>query len=113
MLVVILPPFRNEKDINLCFDGWLLGEAQKQGARVENERVSGINFERGAKIEVNGRTREYDLVVLASGVNTKSMPVCEKAAICPGTPRLWTAVPKTFPPEVSFALISLPFIGYL
>ncbi len=59
----------------ISFDGWLLEQARKQGAKVENQRVSGIYFEHGAIIEVAGRREEYDLVVLASGINTKPIPV--------------------------------------
>ncbi len=59
----------------ISFDGWLLEQAQKQGVKMENQRVSGIYLEQGATIEVAGRRLEYDLVVLASGINTKPIPV--------------------------------------
>lgn len=64
---------RHKPDIS--FDGWLLGQAQRRGARVENQRVSRIRLGREARIEVAGETIEYDLVVLATGVNSKAIPI--------------------------------------
>ena len=55
----------------VSFDGWLLGEAQKRGARVEYETVSRINLKRETALDVAGKMLRYDLVVLASGVQTK------------------------------------------
>ncbi|MDP2729809.1 MAG: FAD-dependent oxidoreductase [Dehalococcoidales bacterium] len=52
------------------FDDWLLGQAEKRGARVQRERVTSIYPGREAGIEVGGKELKYDLVVLASGVNT-------------------------------------------
>ena len=57
------------------FDGWLLRQAQKRGARVENQPVSRIYLEHEAKVEVACKKLEYDLVVLASGVNTEPVPI--------------------------------------
>ncbi len=51
------------------FDGWLLEQAEKHGTVVERERVDSINLGQKVRIEVAGRELEYDLVVLASGVN--------------------------------------------
>jgi NADH dehydrogenase len=59
----------------VSFDGWLLKEAQKQGVSIENQTVSGINLEREAGVEIAGKYLEYDLVVLASGVSTKPIPI--------------------------------------
>lgn len=59
----------------ISFDGWLLTRAQTQGARVENQTVSCIYIENQASVEVAGKKLGYDLVVLASGVNTKPVPV--------------------------------------
>ncbi len=59
----------------ISLDGWLLRQAQRQGVRVENQKVSRIYLEHGASVEVAGRNLEYDLVVLASGVSTNPIPV--------------------------------------
>ena len=59
----------------ISFDGWLLREAQKRGVRVENERVSRIYLGEEAGLEVAGEKLGYDLVVLASGVNRKPIPI--------------------------------------
>jgi flavin-dependent dehydrogenase len=51
----------------ISFDGWLLNQAQRQGANVENRRVSGIYLGDEVGIKVAGKKLRYDLVVLASG----------------------------------------------
>lgn len=63
--------FRNP----ISFDGWLLGEAQSQGVMVENQRVSRVYLEPQARVEVEEKKLTYDLVVLASGVNTKPIQI--------------------------------------
>ncbi|MBI3931624.1 MAG: FAD-dependent oxidoreductase [Chloroflexi bacterium] len=60
---------------SISFDGWLLGQAQKQGVRVENQRVSHIYLAPETKVEVAGKKLDFDLVVLASGVNIKVVPI--------------------------------------
>ncbi len=58
------------------FDGWLLRQAQKCGVKVENQTVSHVYLDEEAKkIGVAGEKIEYDLIVLASGVNTKAVPI--------------------------------------
>ena len=59
----------------ISFDGWLLRECQRQGVRVENQAVSHIYLEQEASVEVAGKKLKYDLVVLASGVNTKPVTI--------------------------------------
>ena len=59
----------------ISFDGWLIRQAQKRGARVENETVSRVYLEQQVKIEVAGKQLGYDLVVLASGVNAKPIQI--------------------------------------
>jgi len=59
----------------ISFDGWLLRQAQKQGAKVENQAVTHIYQGQEARVEVGGEVLRYDLVVLASGVNTKPVPI--------------------------------------
>lgn len=57
------------------FDGWLLGEAQKKGAKIEFERVSHVHIGEKAGLQVAGKELECDLVVLATGVNTKHIEI--------------------------------------
>ena len=59
----------------ISFDGWLLRQAEQRGAKVDNQPVSRIYLEHETKVEVAGKNLEYDLVVLASGVNAKSIPI--------------------------------------
>jgi len=56
----------------ISFDGWLLEQARKRGVNVENQVVSRIYLEKEVKVEVAGEQLEYDLIVLASGINAKS-----------------------------------------
>lgn len=60
----------------ISFDGWLMGQVQERGeVEIRSESVTGIDLGSGARIEVAGETREYDLIVLASGVNAKPIPI--------------------------------------
>jgi NADH dehydrogenase len=59
----------------VSFDGWLLREAQKRGARVDNRTVSSVDLGGPTTVQVDGKRLTYDLVVLASGVNAKPIPV--------------------------------------
>jgi len=70
---------------SVSLDGWLLSQAQKQGAKVESKTVSRISLTRNPLIEVEGRNLEYDLIVLASGMNTKSIPITGLEYIPPKT----------------------------
>ncbi|MFC1964801.1 FAD-dependent oxidoreductase [Chloroflexota bacterium] len=69
----------------MSFDGWLLEQAQKQDVKIENQRVSGIDLEQGIIVEVSGTKLEYDLIVLATGVNAKTIPVLGIGYIPPKT----------------------------
>ncbi len=64
-----------EKDVT--FDGWLLRQAEKRGARVENRNVSIIRVSSGeeAEIETAREKIHYDLVALATGVNAKVLRI--------------------------------------
>jgi NADH dehydrogenase len=53
------------------FDGWLLAETQKQGVRVEDRRIESILAGRPMRLRVADEIRDYDLIVLATGVNAK------------------------------------------
>ncbi|MBI4267518.1 MAG: FAD-dependent oxidoreductase, partial [Chloroflexi bacterium] len=59
----------------ISFDGWLLRQAQSQGVKVENHRVSKLHLCQETKIEVDGRQLDYDLVVLSTGVNEGTLPI--------------------------------------
>ncbi|MFC2021426.1 FAD-dependent oxidoreductase [Chloroflexota bacterium] len=59
----------------ISFDGWLLQQAQRQGTRVENKRVSRIYLGSETKVEVDSQKLDCDLVVLASGVNTRPVRI--------------------------------------
>lgn len=71
--------------VPVSFDGWLLAQAESQGARVKHERVSHIYLEPEAKLEVGGEKLAYELVVLASGVNTNPVPISGLAYVPPRT----------------------------
>jgi NADH dehydrogenase len=62
-------------DGGVGFDQWLLSQAQKQGAKIENQRVSQVYLEQGAEIQIVDKRLEYDLVVLATGVNSRPIPI--------------------------------------
>ena len=68
-------PLKSRYENPVSFDDWLFKQAQERGAGVENQRVSGIYLEQGASVVVAGKRSEYDLVVLASGVNAKPIPI--------------------------------------
>ncbi len=53
------------------FDAWLLAETQKRGVRVEDRRIDSIRAGRPMRLSVAGETLDYDLIVLATGVNAK------------------------------------------
>ncbi len=59
----------------VSFNDWLLREARSQGARLEEKTVSGIHLEPEATIDVASQQLKYDLIVLASGVNSKPLPI--------------------------------------
>jgi len=57
------------------FDGFLLETAQARGAKVIQKRVENVFLDPGPKIELEGQIAEYDLVVLACGINSASPKV--------------------------------------
>ncbi|MEE8353938.1 MAG: FAD-dependent oxidoreductase, partial [Dehalococcoidales bacterium] len=59
----------------VAFDGWLLDEAVRRGASLRPQRVSTIDLDAGPRLEVAGEMLEYDLVVLAGGVNERHLTV--------------------------------------
>ncbi|NIS68240.1 MAG: FAD-dependent oxidoreductase [Proteobacteria bacterium] len=73
---------------SISFDGWLLNQALRQGAKVENRRVSGIYLGQEVGIKVRGKKLKYDLVVLASGVNASPVQVLGLDYAPPQTKRM-------------------------
>jgi len=67
-------PRLSHYDARISLDGWLLRQAQAQGANVEHQRVARISLGDGAAVEAAGRTMEYDLIVLACGA-ARPVPV--------------------------------------
>jgi NADH dehydrogenase len=59
----------------ISFDGWLLKQAEERGARIENKTISRICIEKQNMVEISGELLPYDLVVLASGINSKTVPI--------------------------------------
>ncbi|MBI4296480.1 MAG: FAD-dependent oxidoreductase [Chloroflexi bacterium] len=59
---------------SISFDGWLLGETRKLGVRIEERRVNKIDL-RNATVETEYGKSSYDLIVLATGVNTKPVRI--------------------------------------
>ncbi len=57
------------------FDGWLLSQAQSHGVKVVNQSVSRINLKAQPVIEVADKKLECGLVVLATGVSTRQVPI--------------------------------------
>ncbi|MDP7415712.1 MAG: FAD-dependent oxidoreductase [Dehalococcoidales bacterium] len=78
-------PLKSHYKNPISFDAWLFKQTQERGVGVENRRVTGIYLEQGVSVEVAGRRSEYDLIVLASGVNTKSIPIHGLGYVSPRT----------------------------
>jgi NADH:ubiquinone reductase (H+-translocating) len=53
------------------FDGWLLAETQKRGVRIEDRSIDSILAGRPMRLHVSDEIRDFDLIVLATGVNAK------------------------------------------
>jgi flavin-dependent dehydrogenase len=68
-------PRESHFENRISFNGWLLRQTQTRGVKVENQRVSRILFEQQAMVEVGDKELGYDIVVLASGVNAKAVPI--------------------------------------
>lgn len=67
------------------FDSWLLGEARMQGVKLEYAKVSGVSISRVPRIQTGDREIEFDLVVLATGVNSPPVKISGVDYIRPGT----------------------------
>jgi NADH:ubiquinone reductase (H+-translocating) len=62
--------FQGEQPIG--FDNWLLSETQKRGVNVDRRAVSRILAGRPMQLDVEGERWNYELIVLATGVNAKA-----------------------------------------
>jgi flavin-dependent dehydrogenase len=61
------------------FDGYLQTLAIKRGASVLREQVTGVDWDEGRPIiTTRGDKREYDLVAVATGVNTSTLKLFEQ-----------------------------------
>ncbi|MFH1003810.1 MAG: FAD-dependent oxidoreductase, partial [Chloroflexota bacterium] len=69
----------------ISFDGWLLEEARRRGARIVSQAVSRIYLEPEAAVEAAGERQGYDLVVLATGVNARPVPILGLEYVPPKT----------------------------
>lgn len=101
------------------FDGWLLAEAQKRGISVRDQPVDGIKAGRPMQLSVAGEIREYDLIVLATGVNGKPVRLEDLKYIPPKTQtmtqdelRVRTTRIHSFPDNVAHAFL-LPRPGLI
>ncbi|MBI4526932.1 MAG: hypothetical protein HY695_24310 [Deltaproteobacteria bacterium] len=73
----------------LGFDRFLQELAQASGARIVRRLVSKVEIER-SRVHIacaNGLTREYDLVAVASGINTALLQQIAKAGSAPAVPK--------------------------
>jgi len=57
------------------FDAWLLKEAERRGAQIVRERVEEATLLDGPQVRTRRRQLPCDLVVLASGINSRQIPV--------------------------------------
>lgn len=69
----------------VSFDGWLLRQAQKRGVRIESQTVSHVFLDQRVRVEAADEELEYDLVVLASGVNAKPIRIVGAEYVPPKT----------------------------
>lgn len=72
---------RNSEPLDtLSFDGYLLGLAQQKGARVIHQLVTDVRRKNGTVgvHSADGQSDDYDLVAVATGVNSRLMESLEK-----------------------------------
>jgi len=70
---------------NVSFDGWLLAEVQQRGAKVIRERVIEVRMA-GRPVVVTGTSAlTCDLVVLATGVNSRTVHLPDLSYVPPAT----------------------------
>lgn len=69
----------------ISFDGWLLRQAEKNGIEVINGEVSRLWAGAAAGLEMAGKRTDYDLLALATGINSKMIPIEGTVYVPPGT----------------------------
>jgi flavin-dependent dehydrogenase len=92
---------RGIQDIRyLSFDGFLLDLAVKQGARQVNQRVDDVEWDQGRpRLKTAGQPEPYDLLVVASGINSYA-------------PKLLEGLSGAYrPPQTTKAYIAEYFLG--
>ena len=78
-------PRRSQLEIQVSFDAWLLDQASAAGASVERRRVGGLRLAEIAEVQVDETRREYDLVILATGVGYRTFDISGVPYVRPGT----------------------------
>jgi len=68
-------PLRGVAAKGISFDMWLMREAEQRGAVIAPFRVEGIDVTGRPAVKAAGSNHEYDLVVLAGGVNGRGLQV--------------------------------------
>ena len=73
-------PKESEPSDTQSFDGYLLELAQQQGANLRRQLVSDLRWEDDQAVVIcaDGASDAYDLVVLATGVNSRLLEVVEQ-----------------------------------
>lgn len=71
------------------FDGYVLRMAQGKGARLVPELVTGLEWSEGRPVVVQatGERQSYDLVALASGVNSNLVSILDQRGATSGVPQ--------------------------
>ncbi len=73
------------------FDAWLLRQAAARGARVVPLAVNAVDLDGLPRVTAGGETEEYDLVVLAAGVNGPSLAITGVDYVPPPTVKMTQA----------------------
>lgn len=68
-------PRLSSNDRAVSFDGWLLRQAEREGANVENRGVSILYIGDEPEVKVGEKSERHDVVVLSSGINTEGIQV--------------------------------------
>lgn len=69
----------------VSFDGWLLGKAQERGAELIRERVTEVRMSEKPLVVTGTSSLQCDLVVLASGVNSRPVNMPNLSYVPPTT----------------------------
>jgi flavin-dependent dehydrogenase len=70
---------------NVSFDAWLLGEAQRRGATLFRERVARVTMEGQPAVITRSSSVPCDLLVLATGVNSRPVQLSDLSYEPPAT----------------------------